>query len=290
VVNSKENDQEAMMKSTARLRIGVLLILIVVGLVSSLVALLWGSQEWDGLALNLGSEMVGAIVTYLLLELFIGRSELKAHLIAQMGSKVQDVAIAAAEELRRHGWLCDGSLQGANLGGAKLQRAHLAWARLQRAYLEAAELQGADLFGAELQGAYLAVAKLQGADLSEANLQKAILTRTNLQGALLIRASSQEANLSDANLQKADLGSVNLFHADLARANLQRAYLGEANLQKVNLERADLRGADLWEANLQEANLSQDTTLPDGTNWTPDTDMARFTDPKHPDFWRPDAQ
>jgi uncharacterized protein YjbI with pentapeptide repeats len=289
MVNSKGNNQEATMESTARLRVGVLLILIVVALVSSLGALLWGSQEWDGLALNLGSEMAGAIVTYLLLELFIGRRELKAHLIAQMGSKVQDVAMAAVEELRRHSWLTDGSLQGANLGGAKLQRAHLAWARLQRAYLEAAELQGADLYGAELQGTFLALAKLQGADLSEANLQKAILTRTNLQGALLIRASSQEANLSDANLQEADLGSVNLFRADLARANLQGAYLGEANLQKVNLARADLRGADLWEANLEEANLSQNTTLPDGTNWTLGTDMARFTDPEHPDFWRPDA-
>jgi hypothetical protein len=28
--------------------------------------------------------------------------------------------------------------------------------------------------------------------------------------------------------------------------------------------------------------------LPDGTRWTPDTDMERFTDPQHPAFWRSD--
>jgi DNA-binding NtrC family response regulator len=35
------------------------------------------------------------------------------------------------------------------------------------------------------------------------------------------------------------------------------------------------------------ANL-QMASLPDGTNWTPDTGMARFTDPEHPEFWRSD--
>lgn len=27
------------------------------------------------------------------------------------------------------------------------------------------------------------------------------------------------------------------------------------------------------------------TILPDGTKWTPRTDMRRFTDPNHPKFW-----
>ncbi len=95
------------MKSTARLRMGVLLVLIVVALVSSLGALRWGNQEWDGLVLNFGTEMAGAVVTYALLELFIGRREeeeaKKADLIAQMGSVVRDEAIRAVEELRHHG-------------------------------------------------------------------------------------------------------------------------------------------------------------------------------------------
>ncbi len=223
------------MDSMARLRVGVLLILILVALVSSLGALLWGNQEWDGLALNFGTEMAGAVVTYALLELFIGRRERreaereaerkereakKADLIAQLGSQVQDVAIAAAEELRRHGWLYDGSLQGA--------------------------------------------------DLAEANLQ--------------------EATLMGADLQRANLVMANLQRAMLAHANLQGAYLWEASLQGAYLGMANLQGAHLTGANLQGAYLDQYTILPDGTRWTPDTDMARFTDPDHPDFWRPDAE
>jgi uncharacterized protein YjbI with pentapeptide repeats len=56
-----------------------------------------------------------------------------------------------------------------------------------------------------------------------------------------------------------------------------------ANLGEVNLGGANLQGAIL-----KRANLDEFTILPDGTKWTPDTDMARFTDPDHPDFWRPE--
>jgi uncharacterized protein YjbI with pentapeptide repeats len=224
MVNSKGTNQEATMKSTARLRVGVLLILIVVALASSLWAVWpWPTGDWKGLALNLGTEMAGAVVTYALLELFIGgrerREAKKADLIAQMGSGVKDVAIAAAEELRRRGWLTDGSLQGANLHEAELPEANLSEADLQRAHLE-------------------------GANLSEADLR--------------------DADLRDADLRGAKLIWANLRGANLGEAELEGAYLGEAK-------------------------CNDNTILPDGTKWTPDTDMARFTDSDHPDFWQRDA-
>lgn len=233
-------------------------------LVSSLLGALPICDYGRGLALNLGTELAGALVTYLLLELVVGRMERreaereaekkeceakKADLIAQMGSQVPDEAIRAIEELRRYGWLYDGSLQGANLVRANLPEVDLVGADLQRAILDEANLQGATLSAASLQGA-----ALRGADL---------------QWARLLRANLQEANLFDANLQR----------AVLFEANAQEAALGGANLQ----------WAILIAVNLQEAYLDEDTILPDGTKWTPDTDMARFTDPKHPDFWRPDA-
>ena len=40
--------------------------------------------------------------------------------------------------------------------------------------------------------------------------------------------------------------------------------------------------------NLEKVEFNEKTKLPDGKKWTPDTDMARFTDPEHPDFWRSD--
>jgi hypothetical protein len=269
-VNSGRNNQEATMKSTAWLRVGVLVVLIVVALASSLWAV-GRNGDWEGLALNFGTEMAGAVLTYLLLELVIGRREeseakkeeretKRANLIAQMGSSVKDVAIMAAEEMKRHSWLSDGSLRGAQLAGANLSKADL---------IEA-NLQGADVHGANLQGTFLFAANLQGADLITANLQGADLVRANLQGVDLFMANLQGANLSNANLREAVLGGT--------------------DLQGAGLDGTDLQGANLIRANLQGATLNENTILPDGTKWTPDTDMARFTDPKHPDFWRPDAQ
>ena len=240
--------------STAELRKWVL-----VGLgVGTLVSLLSGmllTGDWGGLLLNLGAELAGALATYGLLELFIKRKEeeetKKADLIAQMGSRVPGEAIRATEELRRHGWLYDASLQGANLGGANLQGAYLGGAKLQGTILSRANLKGAFLCGANLQATFLVEAILWDADLTWADLQ-------------------------GAYLQGARLMSTKLKNADLTGADLKGAILAGTNLE----------GAILVEANLQGAEFNKHTTLPDGKKWTPDTDMARFTDSKHPDFWR----
>jgi len=192
------------------------------------------ADDWPGLFLNLGTEIMGAVPIYLILDRLIGnwdRREAaakalearKKDLIAQMGSKVHDVAIEAVKDLRKEGWLTDGSLRGAFLW----------YAELQGAPLRDADLQGVRLRFANLQGAILEIGKLQGADLTLADLEGANLFAAKLQG-------------------------------------------------------ASLRGATLLNADLQHATFDENTRLPDATNWTPDTDMARFTDPQHPAFWRSD--
>jgi hypothetical protein len=108
-----------------------------------------------------------------------------------------------------------------------------------------------------------------------------LLQEANLQGANL-----QEAYLQDANLTGADLSFANLTGADLSYVNLQGVELLGVNLTGAKLWRANLTGAILLDANLRKANLRQ-ATLPDGTEWAPDTDMARFTNPYRPDFWIP---
>lgn len=119
--------------------------------------------------------------------------------------------------------------------------------------------------------------------LFDGTLQRAFLWYANLQG----------AHLGYANLQGAYLGYSNLQGAHLGYANLQGAYLGYANLQGADLWYAHLQGVYLWKADLKGASLlhttfDETTTLPDGTHWTPDTDMTCFTDPNHPEFWRSD--
>lgn len=108
------------------------------------------------------------------------------------------------------------------------------------------------------------------------------LTLANLEGVHLLNVNLQEAHLELANLRK----------ARFTGADMQRAYLQGANLDGANLCGVNLCGANLNDANLSGAHLDDETIfdvetiLPDCTYWQPGTEMSRFTDPKHPHFWR----
>jgi hypothetical protein len=89
--------------------------------------------------------MAGAVVTYLLLVVVLGTEQEKERLIANMGSRIRDIAIPAADELRRKCWLVNGSLIDADLAFSDLSCAFLAYA----------DLRGADFIGANLRNASL---------------------------------------------------------------------------------------------------------------------------------------
>ncbi len=199
------------------------------------------------------------------------------QLIDDAASNVNDVAKNAVYQMQRKGWLEGetGLLKGADL--------------------YAANLQGADLDRANLQAAKLTLGNLQATKLSLVNLQAASLYTANLQDAVLIATNLQGVNLRDAKLQAACLSGANLQGADMLRANLQGTDLSTANLQGADLTRANLRGADLFLANLQDARLiaaefDEQTKLPDNSQWLPETNMRRFTNPNHPEFWRSDYE
>ncbi len=95
-------------------------------------------------------------------------------------------------------------------------------------------------------------------------------------------------SLAFADLQKVELELVNLFGVNLAytilvEANLKGANLAKANLQRAYLNSADLTGANLVGVNLVGVNLAganlQNATMPDGTKYSPDTDLTKFTNP-----------
>lgn len=247
--------------------------------------------------------------------------ELQEELIRQAGSPSFNTAITAIDILRKRGWLgrnedhlallsaadlSNSNLSGADLRGANLAYTNLVYANLTNIKLRDATLEGADLYGANLEGADLHGANLKngnlqsgnlaGTDLKRANLRNTDLRRANLEGADLGRAVLEDADLKGANLEGADL-----YQSNLSRAILCGAYLVGANFQGANLNNSDLRNANLESATLESVDLSG-VLLPDaefimeddnGGNlfrkyWTPDTDMTRYTDPNHPDFWQPD--
>jgi hypothetical protein len=225
-------------------------------------------EWWAGFMQGISTEMVGAIITGILFVFVVGAVEdrqaeeqWKKELILQMGSPDNTTAIEAARILSFNTWLRDGSLKGTSLYEANLE--------------------GANLIGANLEGANLIYINLRSATVHYANLQEA-----NLEGANLRWVGLMDANLQSANIWYADLGWAKLEGANLQEANLRNTDLGWARLMDANLQGTDLLGVNLLAANLSGASFDTNTVLPDGTNWTTETDMSRFTDHKNPDFWR----
>jgi hypothetical protein len=225
---------------------------------------------------NGGAELLSIAITVLIIEGLNRRrsiNERKRMLTLQMSSPYQGIAGEAARILAVEGWLRDGALRDAHLIGANLAET----------LLESADLAGALLGSANLAKAHLMEANLAGAYLMDANLAETYLYQANL----------AEAYFVNTNLTRADLVSANLAGAHLYQADLTGAYLEHANLAGASLENAILVGANLGNANLAGVNLEkvefdESTNLPDRSKWTHDTDMARFTDPNHREFWQPE--
>jgi hypothetical protein len=239
----------------------------------------------DGYATNLYTEAISVVITITVLDRINDRRSreratelLKKRLFRESKGQSNEMAKAAIDWMRDEKWLTVED--------------------------EVALLKGLNMEIANLEEANLLSANLQHTNFRMANLQSAILTQANLQQATLAEANLREANLLFANLQQASLAEANLQEADMSGANLQQAVLRKANLQATNLCLTNLAQAILAEANLCDAQLEgakfdSRTVLPDAVDigvdehiydkyWTPDTDMTRYTNPEHPDFWQPD--
>jgi uncharacterized protein YjbI with pentapeptide repeats len=230
------------------------------------IGLIWFSADLDRSAyiVNLFTTFLGTLAAVLIIDFLNRRRELcqlKAQLIRDAGSAANDFAKNAIHQLWKQEWLREstGLLRGANLSYANLE--------------------GVDFFHANLQGADLSVANLSEANLIGTNLERANLYEANLQNAQIMVASLQDADLVKANLEGADLEAANLARAQLVVAKLQGANLFYANLKGANLRLAKLDGALIL---LKQPGRSlytrfdTNTILPDGSHWTPDTDLTQF--------------
>ena len=193
------------------------------------------------------SILIGGLVTIL----YRRRERYKLRIIANLVSADRRVVQRSIRRAQRMGMLKDRSLYRANLVGAHWFNIHA--------------LAGAELPAVRLAYADLAQTNLTGVNLTDANLWMADLTQTNLQLANLTRAQ--------------------MINTRLQQASLVCANLSQANLWMSNFYGADLTNTSLKKAILTGAYFDKNTILPDGSKWTPDVDLERFTDPRHPSFW-----
>jgi hypothetical protein len=185
---------------------------------------------WGNWLQDVGTEMLGAAVTILLVELVIYQKRDEASRLDQARSRRRE---HLTQQLKRV------------LTQSKRQKI------LER-MAQQDLLAESWLYGLDLHQVCLDEYDLTDADLYEADLNHASLRKTNLTNGTLRRA-----NLSHANASAADLSGVDFV---------------EANLDGTDLLEANLKGADL-----SQARFSRDTRLPDGSYWSPKTDMDIFT-------------
>ena len=173
------------------------------------------TAEWLGNALlNFSTEMLGAFLTFILIDLVIGgrerqesewrddRRRLRTRLIKRLRSPDPQLTVDAASELRAMGWLQGGSLEGAylshsNLSGVDMSHANLQGARFHKAKLFGTALHDADLEGTTLRVSQLAnAASLRGATMPDG---RPFDGRLRLEGDL---AAAEEMNIAVSDIDE----------------------------------------------------------------------------------------
>lgn len=200
----------------------------VVSWVLHLVAGMGTSADWwAGWLQNLGSEMLGAFATFLLIHLLVGGREEKGRLIRQMRSRDNALALQAVAELGAKGWLGDGALRGANLVSANLHRLKLWDTILVEADLHGVNLAGSKLDRVNFTRANLWAAELRGARLTSVNLESADLFHADLREVTFAKVEfNEDTRLPDGSRwhPEADLGRFtdedhpDFFDVESARA------------------------------------------------------------------------
>lgn len=217
----------------------------------------------DPYSLNIHTEVIGVALSVLITVFVIDalnrrrdeerrEQESKERLLREVRSPNNLTARNAIHELRDKGWLTGegGLLRGKNLDCVN-------W---QNTTLTGANLEGAEMWDADMSG--------EESALEEVNFRSA-----NLTAASFIDAWVGPAIFENANLQNADL---------------RNTFLAFATFKGANLVGADLRGAMKALPATENSPMSKNMILPDGSKWTPETDIGIYTDPDHPDFWRSD--
>ncbi|MEM6838248.1 MAG: pentapeptide repeat-containing protein [Cyanobacteria bacterium P01_C01_bin.120] len=163
-------------------------------------------QWWGNWLQDVGTEMLGAAVTILLVELVIYQKRDEVSRVDRARTRRQEHLI---EQLRRT---------------RKTDQRQKILDRMARQNL----LSEAWLYSLDLSATALENCDLSESDLYESNLKDASLSKANLQGISLRRSNLSYANLQAANLAEADLVEANLVGADLYQANLVDADFNQA--------------------------------------------------------------
>ena len=113
----------------------------------------------------------------------------------------------------------------------------------------------------------------EGVELQQ--IYRDLQSKNNLVARAAIEKAREKGILMDGSMHRQIFFGPNWEDADLSDA-----ILTSVSLNGTNLKGANLQGANIAGAHLSAAQFNEQTILPDGTHWTSDTDLERFTRPK----------
>jgi len=276
-------------------QIGYAVLLVIIGVLIGRFVLFPADEGYNT---NIYTEVLSVALTIFVLDRFAERRErdsYKRRLLREVRSQTPAVSVAALEALDAEGWWGDfrASLQGNLVRRYQWEKVDLREKALSNSNLALANLTDANLVGVNLSDCILLRSSLANANMLGAKLENSILIEADLSDAQMITGQLHGATLNDSNLSETILTASKFQSARLVRADFSDAVLIYCNLSEAILDGAILYGSNLQQAQLQGVSMvgtrfDKNTILPDGTFWTPETDMQRFTDPEHPEFWSPE--
>jgi len=145
-----------------------------------------------------------------------------------------------------------------------------------------------DIHGFDLSRSQWMFACFKSTQLSQVNFKNARIVNSYFDKCIAISTNFEGAVICGSHLRAANLSLSSFKAADLEGCNFTGAILDEANVMGANLQNVALR-----HASITGTMFSKNTKLPDSTDtkpvyWRRDTDMMKYIDPKHPDFWEPE--
>ena len=248
-------------------------------------------SDKDGYFLNLYTELAGVIVTILFVNTFLySQSEKRRErdLIEKMLREARSpetvVSGNALHEIEEYiSRSADYSFyDGKNFGNANWENVRL-FRSMRKAVLDRTKIKDSDLGHTDLSGASLGWVELDNVQMTQAVLGHSYMHRIRMKNVNLYHS-----DLSHVYMTSAELEEVSLCNANLKNANLHWAEFRCVDLTNADLSHANLSGASLLWSDLSGATFSEQTIMPDDSNWKPSTDILKFSNPNHPDLWLSD--
>lgn len=186
-------------------------------------------QEWPGLWLNLATELLGAVVTFLIFDYYIGNrekiQEAKTSLIRDLHSEDRELRMYAFTRLVEDDLLSDIKVNGVNLDGLVLEKQ-----KMDNVDFSLSSLIGANIDNCEFYNCRFNKSKLKGSVLTNTTFKKCSFDRADFSGShftnnKVINSTFFQSILNTVIIEKSEFNKTDLNQCQVLNTDLSKAII-----------------------------------------------------------------